>query len=181
MFECDENLFLLLNHFFDTSFFTWLFKYVTRLGNGWTQIFLLTPLLFFFSREKFRGHFIAIVLTGLTSGMVITVTKVAVDRPRPPEVFAERGEHIHIPGRVPVSRSFPSGHTQTAFATAGYLSFLYPVLAPMLLALAALVGLSRIALGVHFPLDVLAGALIGFSFAVMGFRLNMARLRRRAG
>jgi undecaprenyl-diphosphatase len=181
MIDYDESWFLTLNQFFATPVFTWFFKHITLLGNGWVQIFLVTPALFFLSRDKFRDHVVAIMLTALTSGLLISVIKVAVDRPRPPETFAERIEPIHAPGRVPGSRSFPSGHTQTAFATAGYLSLLYPAMAPLFLAVAMLVGVSRIALGVHFPLDVLTGAIIGFSFAVMGFRLNRARLRRRAG
>ena len=179
MIECDENLFLFLNHLFATPFLTWFFSRITWLGNGWTQIFLVVPVMVLFSREKFKSHFAAILLTTLVSGFLVTAMKVAVDRPRPPEHFADRQEEIHTPEGLPVSRSFPSGHTQTAFATAGYLSFLYPLLSPVLLALAVLVGLSRIALGVHFPLDVLAGAVIGIGSAAVGFRINRSRLARR--
>ena len=62
---------------------------------------------------------------------------------------------------TPPSPSFPSGHTSTAFAAAVAVSAFHPRLRWPLLALAALVGLSRVYLGVHYALDVVAGAALG--------------------
>jgi len=110
---------------------------------------------------------------------LVTWMKVAVNSPRPPEFFSAIGVDVHAPLGSPSDRSFPSGHTQTAFGAATYLSCVYPVFAPVFLVLAALVGLSRIALGVHFPLDVLVGALIGAGFSIAGFLINKRRLKSR--
>jgi undecaprenyl-diphosphatase len=63
--------------------------------------------------------------------------------------------------------AFPSGHATTAFALATLLSLWYPRWTGGFLALAALVGWSRIVLGSHFPSDVLAGAVLGCA-AVLG-------------
>ena len=66
---------------------------------------------------------------------------------------------------MPSSRSFPSGHSATAFAFATGLGHVSPAAAVPLHALAALVAYSRVHTGVHYPADVLAGAVMGTALA----------------
>lgn len=57
--------------------------------------------------------------------------------------------------------SFPSGHTAAAFVFAAVLAAFYPLLALPAFVLATLIGLSRVMLGVHYPGDIVAGAVLG--------------------
>lgn len=61
--------------------------------------------------------------------------------------------------------SFPSGHTTAAFLFAGVASFAMPQVAVYLYAWALAIGLSRVALGVHYPTDIIAGAVLGSGLA----------------
>ena len=78
------------------------------------------------------------------------------ERSRPPEATG-----IDALVGVPATPSFPSGHAMTAFAAAGAVAVLAPRLRWPVLALAAIIAFSRVYLGVHFWLDVLAGAALG--------------------
>jgi undecaprenyl-diphosphatase len=98
----------------------------------------------------------ALVAAGL-AGLAVSLLKDAADRPRPP--LADPA--IHAVGTIPDSTSFPSGHSATAFAAAVAVGLLCPRLRAPLLALALLVAVSRVYLGVHYWSDVLAGSVLG--------------------
>jgi membrane-associated phospholipid phosphatase len=95
----------------------------------------------------------------VTAAIVNLVLKPLGRRRRP-----ERAEHAVPPGRhvrMPVSRSMPSGHSAAAFAFATGAGSVLPLAGLPLHALAAAVAYSRVHTGVHYPGDVVAGALIG--------------------
>jgi len=110
----------------------------------------------------------ALIMTALLAGIVVPLLKQAFGVPRPPAVLAS--DMIHVIGRAYHSRSFPSGHTAAAFAFAGILSLHFRCLWIMAVALLAAigVGISRMAVGVHWPLDVAGGAALGWLCAVAG-------------
>jgi undecaprenyl-diphosphatase len=100
-----------------------------------------------------------------TSLVVNAVIKPLARRRRPES--AEHGVPAARRIRIPGSRSFPSGHTAAAVAFAAGVGRVMPGASIPLYGLASLVGYSRVHTGVHYPGDVLAGALIGVVFADM--------------
>lgn len=103
-------------------------------------------------------------LAGLTSvAVTATVVNVAVKplarRRRPDRLGHEVPIARHVP--MPSSRSFPSGHSAAAFAFAGGAGEVLPAVSVPLHALAALIAYSRVHTGVHYPLDVIAGSVLG--------------------
>jgi undecaprenyl-diphosphatase len=102
--------------------------------------------------------------------------KALFDRERPPLRYAEPDPLV----RTPHDGSFPSGHAATSFAAATILSFAFPRFAPLLFVLAAAVGWSRVYVGVHYPLDILGGAVLGVVVA-LGLRMLIRRRQARLG
>jgi undecaprenyl-diphosphatase len=101
--------------------------------------------------------------------------KALVDRDRPPVDYAEPKTLVGVPHDA----SFPSGHAATSFAAATMLSFAFPRLAPALFLLAAAVAFSRVYVGVHYPLDVIGGAVLGVLVAIALRRLAAGLPRSR--
>lgn len=116
---------------------------------------------------KNKGYYMGATL--LTSALITTSLKFAIDKDRPFVTYPEI-QKLTSAG----SPSFPSGHTSEAFATATSLSLAFPkwhVIAPSFI-WASAAGYSRMHLGVHYPSDVLVGALIGSGSAWLCHELN---------
>jgi len=165
------------------------FGLIGNLGSGWVVGPILLGLLV---GTVPRAHIVRVVFLGVlamvSSGVISSQIKHAVTRQRPVAYFAaHEGEasrapefEVHVVGEPLRRRSFPSGHTTTAFAAATLLVVVLGRRASPALLLAALVAYSRVYTGVHFPLDTLAGALIGASVTVaivLPFTRGMRRRR----
>ena len=108
-------------------------------------------------------------------GLVQGPLKTYLPRQRP---FVHR--LAYVVGVEPIDASFPSGHTAGSFAAATALAGFYPRQRPILLGLAAGVGLSRVYLGHHFVSDVLVGAGLGAGLGALAGGLLGARVRQPA-
>ena len=125
-------------------------------------------------RRRLPAAGMAAALAAATAGIVVTVVKELVDRARPP--LADPG--LDPVGAIPASASFPSGHSATAVATAVAVGLVHPRLRWPLLALAALVAVSRVYLGMHYSTDVLAGSALGVGIGLAA-GLTVRRVARR--
>ena len=110
-----------------------------------------------------------VLIAYVTSAALSDAIKLGVGRARPLD---------HPLVHEPTTHSFPSGHATTSFACAATLApYVGRRSALVLYVLAAAIAYSRVYVGVHYPLDVLAGAVLGFSVAT-ALRLLPAALRR---
>jgi membrane-associated phospholipid phosphatase len=121
-----------------------------------------------------RATLLAAASYGAADGLT-EVLKAAFDRPRP----SAADPAVHPLVAVPHSPAMPSGHAATAFAGAVAVGLVHPRLRWPLLALAALVAVSRVWLGVHYLTDVLAGAALGAAVAVALALAGRAIIRAR--
>lgn len=135
------------------------FSVITELGGTVFQIMLIV-LLILLPPTRETGITFGIIQLLVT--LIIQLLKLLVSRVRPYHVFAQV-----VPLRTEKDSSFPSGHTAAAFTSALTLHTLVPSLFLLCLAVAALVGYSRIYLGVHYPTDVIGGGVIGLGTTVL--------------
>jgi len=139
---------------------------VTNLGNGLAAFCLVAPTL------AWQPRWTAAALLAVPAASLYTYSiKKLTQLPRPAAVLPP--ESFQIIDSPLFGNSFPSGHTLTAFVGAGVLVFCSRrPLAWLALPAAMLVGFSRIAVGAHWPLDLLAGAAGGWATAALGCALS---------
>jgi undecaprenyl-diphosphatase len=130
-------------------------------ADGWLYCSLL-PILAVTHPRDFRHWFLLAAATFALERCLYLLLKNCIRRRRPPQILADVRAVISASDRF----SLPSGHTSAAFLFATFLTVgISPLFAPLYL-WAAGVGASRVVLGVHFPGDVLLGALLGSTVAL---------------
>jgi len=164
-FDANAPLFLILNRW-GTATSDALWANITVLGDGMVAFALCLPLWRRRPDLLWALAFLAIFGTLWVHGM-----KPLVELARPPAVL---GDQVHVIGRAYKAQSFPSGHATTAFALAGLLALGIASRAWVagVVALATVVAISRAVVGVHWPLDILAGAFGGWLSAVFAHWLG---------
>lgn len=154
----DLRLLGIFNQSMHCQFLDWLMSAVTQLGSVGFAVTL--PAILILSGNTLMVSagikMMWVLVCGLT---VVLLVKRLAHRPRPFKVLA--GVINNKPTSCPYS--LPSGHTCSAFSQAFVLAASFPEQGFIFLMLAALVGISRVYLGVHYPSDVGAGGLTAYA------------------
>ncbi len=162
----EYRLCLGLNRAADWPWFLKLMRIASRLGDGALWIGLLAALPLLYGSSALRVVMI-MAATGLSGHLIYRRLKSSLVRERP--FIRHPGINLAMP---PLDRySFPSGHTMHAVSFAWQAVAHYPALSWVLVPVTALIALSRVVLGLHYPTDVLAGAAIGALLACSGLAL----------
>ena len=160
--KLDRRLFLAVNRLPAVGVVDWVMWSITHLGSAWAGVATLA-IAIQIHRPRF-GQVTALAF--LTVGLLIGVTKALTQRQRP---FVQL-PGVRVVGLRPADMSYPSGHSAMAFNVATLMALGLPLAWPLrvgLYALAGCVSYSRLHLGVHFPLDILSGALLGTGWGLV--------------
>ncbi len=141
----------------------WMMLGFTQIGSAIAA--LAIALVLFSANDRLLAY--ELVLGTLTLWLVVDLVKAVVHRSRPFIRLAQ----ARIVGHPVGGRSFPSGHTSQAFFMATLMTQHFHAsawLVSLLYAIALLVGITRMYVGAHYPRDVLAGAILGSAWGLLG-------------
>lgn len=137
-----------------------LFWIVSRLGDGYFWG-ILTLALCLYSAQKAIPFLLHMALTGIVCFVLYKWLKTKTSRPRPYQASGD----VALGDRPLDQYSFPSGHTMHAVAFSVVITAFFPELFWVVVPATLLIAASRVVLGLHYPSDVIAGALLGLAIS----------------
>ena len=144
-------------------------KFITMLGDTGFIWFVITGILLLIKKGRKVG-IVSFISLGMTSVIGEFALKFLVQRQRPFNVI----EGINLIVEAPTSYSFPSVHAASSFAVACVLLYYWKWKGSPFIVLAAAIAFSRIYLFVHFPTDVMVGAIVGIMTACIAIAFDHA-------
>lgn len=151
-----KRLFYTTRHF-DYRPIVW----ISKTGDGYLYLIIAAMLWLFDPTHGELFIYVGVLAYAMELPLFVLLKK-WFKRPRPEDLFVNFRAHIKPSDKF----SLPSGHTAAAFLMAVILAYFYPFISALAFTWAALIGLSRVLLGVHYPSDIVAGAALGSTIGV---------------
>lgn len=165
--DLDLRACVYLNQFSHQQRVASFFKIISRLGDGvfW---YIMLFMVWMVQGIAYSLSIMYVIIAGSFGTLIYKILKHRTTRPRPYQVH-----QVILLGERPLDHfSFPSGHTLHAVMATTLLGYIQPVFLVLMLPFTVLVALSRMVLGLHYPSDVIVGALIGGVLAVIMIALS---------
>jgi undecaprenyl-diphosphatase len=169
--QLDESILLALHR--TPSPVVTVFFVLTVIGGGWGLVAFIP----FLAQRRHRAPTLALLGAIVFTSILVALLKELFGRVRPCNVLAWCAP---LAGGAPSDHSFPSGHAAGCFTFAAFIALRSPRHAAPALLFAALVAASRCVLGVHYPSDVLAGALLGGAIGALAASTSSPAKRSEA-
>ena len=164
LYSIDLTVFYFFNHTISTGVLDKLFSIITDVNKWYIAYIILIGIAFFKGGRRGKiavlGLILLIIVTDQTGYRIL---KEFFERVRPCNALTDAITPVGCAGGY----SFPSNHALNNFAAAVFLLTLFPTYKWIFLIVATLISISRIYLGVHYPSDVIGGALIGVAFGYL--------------
>jgi len=170
LYHIDLSIFYFFNHTVATGFLDKFFSILTDVHSWYITYILLIGILLIKGGKRGRLAVLGIILAILVSDQFGDLIKHTLQRIRPCNALDDVRKIIGCAGGY----SFPSNHAVNNFTAAFFFYKLYPNLKIPLFITATLIALSRVYLGVHYPSDILGGAIIG---SAIGYLMGMGALK----
>jgi len=167
----DHNIFFIINSI-SNPFLDSFFIFITYLGSS---VFWILMILLFWMRKQKKVS-IYLIFAFIIDSISSIFLKWLFVRPRPYECLS----NLKVLGfEIDIGPSFPSAHTQRAFSGATILSSIYKKFRITFFILAFLVGLSRIYIGMHYPIDTLIGMINGILFGLISLTFPTKKIQKK--
>ena len=171
LYQIDVSFFYFVNHNLSNPIFDNFFSFLTEVKHWYISYVIL--ILFLIVKGGKKGRIAAVMvllLVTATDQVSSSLIKNLVERIRPCNALPD----VNILAGCTSSFSFPSSHAVNNFAVAFFFLLLYPRYKWALIITASLLAVSRVYVGVHYPSDIIAGAVIG---SIFGYLFGAATIK----